>query len=360
VLAAFVQSEGESREMAVRVGINGFGRIGRQSLKAIIERAPDVEVVAINDLVDTETNALLFSHDSTYGRYEGTVDHTSDSLIVDGREIKVLAEKDPAALPWGELGVDIVIESTGLFTDATKAKAHLDAGAKKVIISAPAKNEDITIVLGVNEKAYDPETHNIISNASCTTNGLAPVAKVLNDSFGIEKGFLTTVHAYTNSQRLLDVAAKDPRDARAAAQNIVPSSTGAAKAVALVIPELQGKFTGMAFRVPTPTVSVVDFTAVLARDVTTEEVNAAFEKAATGELKGILDYTDEPLVSTDFRGDEHSTIVSAMDTIVLGNMVKIVSWYDNEWGYSCRIADLVAFVAARLGSDRPLEAAAAR
>jgi glyceraldehyde 3-phosphate dehydrogenase len=350
--------------MAVRVGINGFGRIGRQSLKAIIERAPDVEVVAINDLVDTETNALLFSYDSTYGRYEGTVDHTADSLIVDGREIKVFAEKDPAALPWGDLGVDIVVESTGLFTDATKARAHLDAGAKKVIISAPAKNEDITIVLGVNEKAYDADAHNIISNASCTTNGLAPVAKVLNDSFGIEKGFLTTVHAYTNSQRLLDVAAKDPRDARAAAQNIVPSSTGAAKAVALVIPELQGKFTGMAFRVPTPTVSVVDFTAVLGRDVTTDEVNAAFEKAASGELKGIMAYTDEPLVSMDFKGDEHSTIVSAMDTIVLGNMVKIVSWYDNEWGYSCRIADLVAFVAAKMGGagsgDREMEASASR
>jgi glyceraldehyde 3-phosphate dehydrogenase len=276
----------------------------------------------------------------------------------------VLAEKDPAALPWRDLGVDIVVESTGLFTDATKAKAHIDAGAKKVIISAPAKNEDITIVLGVNEEAYDPSAHNIISNASCTTNGLAPVAKVLNDSFGIEKGFLTTVHAYTNSQRLLDVAAKDPRDARAAAQNIVPSSTGAAKAVALVIPELQGKFTGMAFRVPTPTVSVVDFTAVLGRDVTTEEVNGAFEKASSGDLKGIMAYTDQPLVSMDLKGDEHSTIVSAMDTIVLGNMVKIVSWYDNEWGYSCRIADLVAFVAERLGqgggAEREMEASASR
>ena len=346
--------------MAVRVGINGFGRIGRQSLKAIIERAPDVEVVAINDLVDTELNAQLFRYDSTYGRFEGTVDHTDDALIVNGKEIKVLKEKDPALLPWGELNVDIVIESTGLFTDATKAKAHLDAGAKKVIISAPAKNEDITIVLGVNEDAYDPQAHNIISNASCTTNGLAPVAKVLNDEFGIEKGFLTTVHAYTNSQRLLDVAAKDPRDARAAAQNIVPSETGAAKAVALVIPELKGKFTGMAFRVPTPTVSVVDFTAVLGREVTKEEINAAFEKAASDELKGIMAYTEEPLVSMDLKGDEHSTIVSAMDTIVLGNMVKIVSWYDNEWGYSCRIADLVAFVAQKMSADRPMEASASR
>jgi glyceraldehyde 3-phosphate dehydrogenase (phosphorylating) len=346
--------------MAVRVGINGFGRIGRQSLKAIIERAPNVEVVAINDLVDTELNAQLFRYDSTYGRYKGTVDHTADALIVDGREIKVLKEKDPALLPWGELGVDIVVESTGLFTDATKARAHIDAGAKKVIISAPAKNEDITLVLGVNEGAYDPAAHNVISNASCTTNGLAPVAKVLNDSFGIEKGFLTTVHAYTNSQRLLDVAAKDPRDARAAAQNIIPSETGAARAVALVIPELKGKFTGMAFRVPTPTVSVVDFTAVLGREVTKEEVNAAFEKAAQGPLKGIMDYTEEPLVSMDLKGDEHSTIVSAMDTIVLGNMVKVVSWYDNEWGYACRVADLTAYVGERLPAASPVEAGASR
>ena len=346
--------------MAVRVGINGFGRIGRQSLKAIIERQPNVEVVAVNDLVDTEANALLFRYDSTYGRYPGTVEHTEDALIVDGREIKVLREKDPAALPWKSLGVDIVIESTGLFTQAEKARAHLDAGAQKVIISAPGKQEDITIVLGVNEGMYDPAKHHIISNASCTTNGLAPVAKVLNDEFGIEKGFLTTVHAYTNSQRLLDVAAKDPRDARAAAQNIVPSETGAAKAVALVIPALKGKFTGMAFRVPTPTVSVVDFTAVLAREVTKEEVNAAFEKAAAGELKGIMGYTEDPLVSTDLRGDDHSTIVSAMDTIVLGNMVKVISWYDNEWGYACRIADLVAFVGDRLPAGQAMEASASR
>ena len=346
--------------MAVRVGINGFGRIGRQSLKAIIERAPDVEVVAVNDLVDTEMNALLFRYDSTYGRYEGTVDHTDDALIVDGREIRVLKEKDPAALPWEDLGVDIVVESTGLFTDADKARAHIDAGARKVIISAPAKKEDVTIVLGVNERMYDPEKHHVISNASCTTNGLAPVAKVLNDSFGIEKGFLTTIHAYTNSQRLLDVAAKDPRDARAAPQNIVPSETGAARAVALVIPELQGRFTGMAFRVPTVTVSVVDFTCLLSREVTKEEVNAAFEKAASGDLKGIMAYTEEPLVSMDLKGDEHSTIVSALDTVVLGNMVKAVSWYDNEWGYSCRIADLVAFVGERLTADRPMEASASR
>ena len=345
--------------MAVRVGINGFGRIGRQTLKAIFERHPELEVVAVNDLVETELNALLFAHDSTYGRYKGTVDHTHDALIIDGREIKVLKEKDPAALPWGKLGVDIVIESTGLFTTGEKAKAHLDAGARKVIISAPAKGEDITIVLGVNEGMYDADKHNIISNASCTTNGLAPVAKVLNDTFGIEKGFLTTVHSYTNSQRLLDVAAKDPRDARAAAQNIIPSETGAARAVALVIPELQGKFTGMAFRVPTPTVSVVDFTAILGREVTKEEVNAAFEKAAAGPMKGIMDYTDEPLVSMDLKGDEHSTIVSAMDTIVLGNMVKVISWYDNEWGYACRVSDLTAFVGERLPAAQSMEASRA-
>jgi glyceraldehyde 3-phosphate dehydrogenase len=304
-------------------------------------------------------NALLFAYDSTYGRYKGTVDHTDDALIIDGREIKVLKEKDPAALPWGPLNVDIVIESTGLFTTGEKAKAHLDAGARKVIISAPAKQEDVTIVLGVNEGVYDADKHNIISNASCTTNGLAPVAKVLNDTFGIEKGFLTTVHSYTNSQRLLDVAAKDPRDARAAAQNIIPSETGAARAVALVIPELQGKFTGMAFRVPTPTVSVVDFTATLGREVTKDEVNAAFEKAANGPMKGIMDYTDKPLVSMDMKGDEHSTIVSAMDTIVLGNMVKVISWYDNEWGYACRVADLTAFVGERLPAAKTMEASRA-
>jgi glyceraldehyde 3-phosphate dehydrogenase len=339
--------------MSVRVGINGFGRIGRQTLKAVLERAPDLEVVAVNDLIDPATNALLFKNDSNYGRFPGSVDHTDDALIINGREIKVLSEKDPAALPWGELGVDIVFESTGFFTDGLKAKAHLDAGARKVIISAPAKNEDITIVLGVNEERYDPERHHIISNASCTTNGLAPVAKILNDTFGIEKGFLTTVHSYTNSQKLLDVAAKDPRDARAAALNIVPSPTGAAKAVALVIPELQGKFTGMAFRVPTPTVSVVDFTAVLGRDVTKEEVNSAFSRAADGDLAGIMGYTEEPLVSMDLKGDERSSIVSGLDTVVLGNMVKVISWYDNEWGYSCRCADLMKLVAAKLPAGTP-------
>ena len=340
--------------MHAHIAINGFGRIGRQFLKALLERHPDLEVIAINDLADPKMNALLFKHDSNYGTFPGEVSATADAIVVDGRKIKVLQERDPAKLPWKDLGVDIVVESTGFFTDATKAKAHRDAGAKKVIISAPAKNEDKTIVLGVNEGAYDPAQHNIISNASCTTNGLAPVAKVLNDTFGIEKGFLTTVHSYTNSQRILDVVAADPRDARAAAMNIIPSTTGAARAVALVIPELQGKFTGMSFRVPTPTVSVVDFTATLKRDVTKDEVNAAFKKAAEGDLKGIMDYTEEPLVSMDFKGDEHSTIVSGLDTIVLGNMVKVIAWYDNEWGYACRLADITAFVAERL----PAEAAA--
>ncbi len=335
--------------MTVRVGINGFGRIGRQSLKALIERAPEIEVVAVNDLVDTALNALLFKHDSTYGAYPGTVDHTEDSLIVDGRTIKVLKEKDPAALPWGDLGVDIVLESTGLFTDATKARAHLDAGARKVLISAPAKNEDITIVLGVNEDRYDSAVHHIISNASCTTNCLAPAAKVVHDGWTIERGLMNTIHSYTNDQRILDVAHKDPRRARAAALNIIPTTTGAAKALALVIPDLKGKFDGFSLRVPTPTVSVVDFTAQLARPTTAEEINAAFRTAAAGPLKGILGVSDEPLVSSDFRGDDRSSIVDAACTMVLdGTLVKVIAWYDNEWGYSCRIADLIRYVAERL------------
>jgi len=341
-----------------RVAINGFGRIGRQFLKASLERHPEVEIVAINDLADPKMNALLFKHDSNYGNYKGEVSSTADAIVVDGRRLKVLAERDPAKLPWKALDIDIVIESTGFFTDANKAKAHIDAGARYVIISAPAKNEDKTVVLGVNEGEFDPEKHHIISNASCTTNGLAPVAKVLNDEFGIEKGFLTTIHSYTNSQKVLDLTSDDPRDARAAAENIVPHDTGAAKAVALVIPALKGRFTGMAFRVPTPTVSVVDFTATLNREVTKDEVNAAFKKASEGELKGIMAYTEEPLVSMDFKGDPHSTIVSAMDTIVLGNMVKIVSWYDNEWGYACRLADITAFVASKLRTKQPAAATA--
>jgi glyceraldehyde 3-phosphate dehydrogenase len=333
--------------MGARIGINGFGRIGRLFLKAVLERHPDLDIVAVNDLADPKMNAHLFKHDSNYGAFKGDVSATADAIVINGRNVKVLQDRDPAKLPWKALGVDIVIESTGFFTDATKAKAHLDAGAKYVIISAPAKNEDKTIVLGVNEKEFDPEKHHIISNASCTTNGLAPVAKVLNDEFGIEKGFLTTIHSYTNSQKVLDVTSDDPRDARSAAENIVPHDTGAARAVALVIPELKGRFTGMAFRVPTPTVSVVDFVATLKRDVTKDEVNAAFKRASEGELKGIMAYTEEPLVSTDLKGDEHSTIVSGIDTIVLGNMVKVISWYDNEWGYSCRVRDLIFYLAKK-------------
>ncbi len=335
--------------MTVRIGINGFGRIGRQSLKAILERAPELEVVAVNDLVETSLNALLFKHDSTYGAYEGTVDHTDDALIIDGREIKVLKEKDPAALPWGDLGVEIVLESTGIFTDAEKARAHITAGARKVIISAPAKGEDITIVLGVNEDRYDPTSHHVISNASCTTNCLAPAAKVVHDTFGIERGLMNTIHSYTNDQRILDVAHKDPRRARAAGQNIIPTTTGAAKALALVIPDLKGKFDGFSLRVPTPTVSVVDFTADVARSTTADEINEAFRTAAAGPMKGILGVSDEPLVSSDFRGDSRSSIIDAESTMVLGGtMVKVIAWYDNEWGYSCRCADLLKLVAAKL------------
>jgi glyceraldehyde 3-phosphate dehydrogenase len=335
--------------MTTRVGINGFGRIGRQSLKALIERAPDVEVVAVNDLVDTSLNALLFKHDSTYGAYPGEVGHTDDALIVDGREIKVLKEKDPAALPWGDLGVDIVLESTGIFTSAEKAGAHIAAGAKKVIISAPAKGEDITIVLGVNDDKYDPSIHHIISNASCTTNCLAPAAKVVHDLLGIERGLMNTIHSYTNDQKILDVAHKDPRRARAAALNIIPTTTGAAKALALVIPDLKGKFDGFSLRVPTPTVSVVDFTAEVGRATSADELNDAFRTAAAGPLKGILGVSDEPLVSTDFKGDDRSSIIDSASTMVIGGtMVKVIAWYDNEWGYSCRVADLVAHVAARM------------
>ncbi|MCL4261188.1 MAG: glyceraldehyde-3-phosphate dehydrogenase, partial [Anaerolineales bacterium] len=285
----------------------------------------------------------------TYGQYPGTIEVKDGDLVIDGKTVKVTAERDPAAIKWKDMGVDIVIESTGFFTDATKAKAHIESGgAKKVIISAPAKNEDITIVLGVNEDKYDPKTDNVVSNASCTTNGLAPVAKVLNDKFGIEKGMLTTVHAYTNSQKLQDLGAKDPRDARAAGQNIVPSATGAAKAVGLVIPELKGKFTGMAFRVPTPTVSVVDFTATLKKEATADDIRNAMVEYARGPMEGILDVTDEPLVSTDLRGTTYSSVFSSLDTLVIGNMVKVVAWYDNEWGYACRTADLAAMMAKSL------------
>ncbi len=335
--------------MTVRVGINGFGRIGRQTLKALIERAPEVEVVAVNDLVDTATNALLFKHDSTYGAYPGEVSHTNDALVVDGRPVRSLQMKDPAQLPWRELSVDVVVESTGLFTDATKAVAHRDAGARKVIISAPAKNEDLTVVLGVNEGMYDPATHHVISNASCTTNCLAPAAKVVHDAFTIRRGLMNTIHSYTNDQRILDVAHKDPRRARSAGQNIIPTTTGAARALALVIPDLKGKFDGFSLRVPTPTVSVVDFTAELERETTVEALNEAFRAAEAGPLAGILGVSDEPLVSMDFKGDSRSAIVDGPSTMVLGgNFVKVIAWYDNEWGYSCRVADLVSYVAARL------------
>ena len=332
--------------MATRIGINGFGRIGRQVLRAIGDyHADELEVVAVNDLADTATNAHLLKYDSNYGIFPGTVEARANSIVVNGKEISVLAERDPSKLPWGDLGVDIVVESTGFFTDAAKAAAHLTGGAKKVIISAPAKGEDITIVLGVNEDKYDPQKHNIISNASCTTNCLAPVAKVVNDSFGIVKGLMTTVHAYTNDQRILDQVHKDLRRARAAAINIIPTTTGAARAVGLVIPELKGKFHGIALRVPVSTVSIVDFVAEVGREVTVDEVNGEFKKAAEGRLKGILQYVEEELVSSDFKGNPHSAMVDAPNTMVMGgNMLKVVAWYDNEWGYSCRVADLCAFL----------------
>jgi glyceraldehyde 3-phosphate dehydrogenase len=335
--------------MTVRIGINGFGRIGRQSLKAILDRHPgELEVVAVNDLTSPHTNAHLLKYDSTYGRFPGTVEATEDTLIVNGQSIKVISQRDPAQIPWGDLGVDIVIESTGFFTDAPKAAGHLKGGAKKVIISAPAKGEDLTIVLGVNDNVYDPAKHTIISNASCTTNCLAPTAKVLNDSFGIERGLMNTIHSYTNDQRILDQVHSDLRRARTAGANIIPTSTGAARALALVIPELKGRFDGMSLRVPTVTVSVVDFVITTKKEVTRDSVNAAFKEAAAGPLKGILDYNEEPLVSSDYRGDSHSSIVDGLSTMVLGgNMVKVIAWYDNEWGYSSRVADLANFIAQK-------------
>jgi glyceraldehyde 3-phosphate dehydrogenase len=335
--------------MTTRIGINGFGRIGRQSLKAILELHPyELEVVAVNDITDTKTNAHLLKYDSTYGRFPGEVEATPDSLIVNGHTIRVFSQRDPAQIPWADLGVEIVIESTGLFTDAAKAAAHLQGGAKKVIISAPANGEDLTMVLGVNEEMYDPARHNIISNASCTTNCLAPAAKVINDTFGIEKGLMNTIHSYTNDQRILDQVHKDLRRARTAGVNIIPTTTGAARALALVIPELKGRFDGMSLRVPTVTVSVVDFVATVRKETTKETVNDAFKQAAAGSLKGILDYTDEPLVSMDFRGDPHSAIIDGLSTMVVGgNMVKVIAWYDNEWGYSCRIADLTNFISQK-------------
>jgi len=330
----------------MKVGINGFGRIGRQVFRILQERG--VEVIGINDLSDNSILAHLFKYDSNYGRFPGTVSYDEKNITVNGKTVRVYEEKDPAALPWGEIGADIIIESTGRFTKLEAAEAHLKAGAKKVIISAPGKGEMLTVVMGVNEDAYDPAQHHVISNASCTTNGLAPVAKVLNDKFGIDKGILTTIHAYTASQSLVDAVKDDPRDARAAALNIVPSETGAAKAVGLVIPALKGKFGGMAFRVPTSTVSVVDFTAILNKEASKEEINAAMKAAAEGPMKGILAYTEEPLVSSDLKGDPHSSIFSALDTLTIGNMVKVVSWYDNEWGYSCRVADLAQYIGEKM------------
>ena len=335
--------------MATKVGINGFGRIGRLALKAIIQRRSDeLEVAAVNDLTDAKTNAHLFKYDSNYGIYPGKVEAKDDSILVDGREIKVLAERDPVKIPWRDYGVDIVIESTGLFTQASKAAAHLQGGAKKVIISAPAQEEDISIVLGVNEGQYNPANHHIISNASCTTNCIAPLVKVLHQNFGVVHGLMTTVHAYTNDQNILDVFHRDLRRARAAAINIIPTTTGAAKVVGIVIPELQGKLHGIALRVPTSVVSVVDFVADLNRKVSAEEVNEAFRKAADGELKGILEYCEEPLVSSDFKGNPASAIFDAPSTMVIdGNFIKVLAWYDNEWAYSCRLADLAAYIVGK-------------
>ncbi len=336
--------------MTVKVGINGFGRIGRQVLKAMKENYRDeFNVVAVNDLFAPEVNAHLFKYDSNFGIYPGTVEVDGGDIVVDGDHIKVLAERDPAKLPWGDLGAEIVFESTGIFRDGRKAAAHISAGAKKVIISAPAKpadSVDLTVVLGVNDKMYDPAQHHILSNASCTTNCLAPAVKVVFDNFGIVKGLMTTIHSYTTDQRILDLAHSDLRRARAAALNIIPTTTGAAKALALVIPELKGKFDGMALRVPTPTVSIVDFVAELEKTTTAEEVNAAFKAAAEGPLKGILGYSEEPLVSMDYKGDPRSSIVDGMSTMVIGgNMVKVVTWYDNEWAYSVRMTDLAKLLA---------------
>ncbi len=336
--------------MSVRVGINGFGRIGRQVLKAILDCYPnDLEVVAFNDLDKPETMAHLLKYDSNYGKFPGTVEVVDNGLKVNGKLIKAYAEKEPAKLPWKELGVDIVIESTGKFTDKEKCQAHFDAGAKKVIISAPAKGEDITIVMGVNENKYDPAKHHLLSNASCTTNCLAPAAKVVNDNWGIKRALMTTIHAYTNDQKILDMPHKDLRRARAAGLSLIPTTSGAAKAVSLVIPELKGKFDGFAVRVPTPTVSLVDFVADVEKEVTTDELRAAFRAAAEGPMKGILGVSEEPLVSVDFKGDARSSIIDMGITMAFqGTMVKVLAWYDNEWGYSVRTADLAKLVADKL------------
>ncbi len=332
--------------MAVKVGINGFGRIGRLVFKAAIEEgAREIEIVAVNDLTDSKTLAHLLKYDSTFGKFKGTVEAKEGALVVNGKEIKVFSQKDPALIPWKDAGVKLVIESTGRFTDAEKAKAHITAGASKVIISAPAKNEDGTFVMGVNEDKYDPKKHNIVSNASCTTNGLAPLAKVLLDNFGIKSGIMTTIHSYTNDQVILDFPHKDLRRARAAALSMIPTSTGAAKAIGLVIPELKGKMDGLAVRVPTPDVSLVDLTVETEKPATAADVNAALKKAAASpRLKGILEVCEEPLVSIDFKGNRASSIIDAEQTKVIGNLVKVLAWYDNEWGYSCRVVDLCEYI----------------
>ncbi|RZU25545.1 type I glyceraldehyde-3-phosphate dehydrogenase [Streptomyces sp. BK239] len=335
--------------MTIRVGINGFGRIGRNYFRALLEQGADIEIVAVNDLGDTATTAHLLKYDTILGRLKAEVSHTADTITVDGKTIKVLAERNPADIPWGELGVDIVIESTGIFTKKEDAAKHLAGGAKKVLISAPAKDEDVTIVMGVNQDTYDPANHHVISNASCTTNCVAPMAKVLDENFGIVKGLMTTVHAYTNDQRILDFPHKDLRRARAAAENIIPTTTGAAKATALVLPQLKGKLDGIAMRVPVPTGSVTDLVLELGREVTKEEVNAAFQKAAEGELKGILEYTEDPIVSSDIVNAPAScTFDSSLTMVQDGKNVKVIGWYDNEWGYSNRLVDLTVFVGGQL------------
>ena len=332
--------------MTTRIGVNGFGRIGRLVTRATLERFPDkLEVAAVNDLTDDKTNAHLFKYDTSYGVYQGQVEANNGDLLIDGRSIKVFSERDPSQIPWSEMGVDLVVESTGIFTDGERAAGHLQGGASKVIISAPATNVDLTMVLGVNDDQYDKEKHNIVSNASCTTNCFAPMVKVLHEAFGIEHGLMSTIHSYTNDQAILDQRHSDLRRARAAAMNIIPTSTGAARAVGLVLPELNGKLHGIAFRVPTATGSVTDFVVDLSRGVTVDEVNEAFKAAAAGGLKGILEYTEDPIVSSDVRGNPHSCVFDALSTIVMqDNMVKIMGWYDNEWGYSCRTADLCSFM----------------
>jgi len=338
--------------MAIKVGINGFGRIGRLLYRAAIERNAKIDFVAINDLADAQTNAHLLKYDSVHGRFPGTVEAQSDKLVVNGKPLKVLSQRDPATLPWKDLGVYMAVESTGLFTDRESASKHLQAGAKKVLISAPAKNPDVTVVIGVNEKNYDPEKHNILSNASCTTNCLAPVSKVLADNFGLEKAFMTTTHSYTNDQKVQDIMHKDLRRARAAAVNIIPTSTGAAKAIGEVLPSCSGKMNGISLRVPTPDVSIVDLTAILGKEVTVEDINAAMKEAANGPMKGILEYTEDPIVSSDVLHSTASAVFDAQSTMVMGNksnFVKVLAWYDNEWGFSCRMVELIEMVGKKAG-----------